>query len=70
MKEEVEKHMEDLLEELEKVEHDMDVLKDNHGKTSNQLQQKYTKIMEGLVEKSEKLAAENFEYAVENVCTI
>merc|ERR1712018_574807 len=45
---------------------DMDVLKDNHGKTSNQLQQKYTKIMEGLVEKSEKLAAENFEYAVEN----
>jgi len=66
MKDEVEKHMEELVDELEKVEQEIDVLKDNQTQNNNNLQQKYSKMIEGLVGKSEKLAAENFEYAVDN----
>ena len=67
IKEEVEKHMEELLEELEKIEEEINESKDKHGKASKQVQQKYSKVLEELLMKSEKLAAENFEYAVDNV---
>ena len=67
MKEEVEKHMEELANELDKVEHEMVVLRDDQRRKLDQLQKKYSSKIQGFVEKSEKLAAENFEYAVENV---
>ena len=67
MKEEVEKHMEELVDELDKVDNEMSVLRDDQTKNLDQLQKKYSLKIQGLVEKSEKLAAENFEYAVENV---
>jgi len=66
-KEEVEKHMEELADELEKVESEMDILRDEHLTKVNQIQSKYSTKVKGMVEKSEKMAAENFEYAVENV---
>ena len=59
--------MEELLEELEKIEEEINESKDKHGKASKQVQQKYSKVLEELIMKSEKLAAENFEYAVDNV---
>ena len=67
MREEVEKHAEELTDELEKVEHEMERLKANHVKNLNQIQEKYSLQLKHLEKKSEKLAAENFEYAVENV---
>ena len=59
--------MEELLEELETIEEEINESKDKHGKASKQVQQKYSKVLEELLMKSEKLAAENFEYAVDNV---
>ena len=67
MKEDVDKHIEELTDELEKVEHEMDGLKSNHLNNLNQIQEKYSVQIKLLEKKSEKLAAENFEYAVENV---
>jgi chromosome segregation ATPase len=67
MKEEVEKHIEELTDELENVEHEMDELKADHVNKLNQIQEKYSVQLKLLEKKSEKLAAENFEYAVENV---
>ena len=67
MKEEVDKHVEELTDELEQVEHEMDRLKADHVNNLNQIQEKYSVQFKLLEKKSEKLAAENFEYAVENV---
>ena len=67
MKEEVDKHVEELTDKLEQVEHKMDRLKADHVNNLNQIQEKYTVQFKLLEKKSEKLAAENFEYAVENV---
>ena len=67
MKEEVEKHIEELTDELEKFEHEMDGLKSDHVNNLNQIQEKYSVQFKLLEKKSENLAAENFEYAVENV---
>ena len=67
IKEEVDKHSEELADVLDKVEHEMDVLRDDHIKSINQMQEKYSGQLKLLEKKSEKLAAENFEYAVENV---
>ena len=67
MKEDVEKHIEELTDELEKVEQEMDGLKADHVNKLNQIQETYSVQLKLLEKKSEKLAAENFEYAVENV---
>merc|ERR1712123_51809 len=66
LKEEDDKHMEELAAELEQVESEMDILRDEHLTKVNQIQSKYSTKVKGMVEKSEKMAAENFEYAVEN----
>ena len=62
MKEEGDKHVEELTDELEKVEHEAD-----HVNNLNHIQETYAEQFKLLEKKSEKLAAENFEYAVENV---
>ena len=67
MKEDVDKHIEELTDELEKVEHEMEGLKTEHVNNLNQIQEKYSVQSKLLEKKSEKLAAENFEYALENV---
>ena len=67
MKDEVDKQIEELTDELEKVKHEMDILKSDHGNNLNQIQEKYSVQLKLLGGKSEKQAAENFEYAVENV---
>ena len=54
MKEEGDKHVEELTDELEQVEHEMDRLKADHVDNLNQIQDKY------LEKKSEKLASANF----------
>ena len=67
LKEEVNKHMEELAHELDKVEHDMDRLREDHTENMKQIREKYSAKLKLLENKSEKLAAENFEFAVENV---
>jgi len=66
MKEESDKHIEELLQELEKVECDMDILKKENVKNKTQIRETFEAKLKLLEHKSEKLAAENFEYAVEN----
>ena len=67
MKDEGEKHVEELTQELEKVELDMENLRENHQTNIKQMKDKFEAKIQILETKSENLAADNFEYAVENV---
>ena len=55
------------MHELDKVNNDMDGLREDHTENLKKIREKFEAKLKLLEHKSEKLAAENFEYAVENV---
>ena len=67
MREESDKHIEELSEELEKFEREMDTMRKEHTESKTNIRETFESKVNLLERKSEKLAAENFEYAVENV---
>jgi len=66
MREESDKHIEELSEELEKFEREMDTMRKEHTESKTNIRETFESKVNLLERKSEKLAAENFEYAVEN----
>ena len=67
IKEEGDLQMDELMHELDKVNNDMDGLREDHTENLKKIREKFEAKLKLLEHKSEKLAAENFEYVVENV---
>ena len=67
IKEEGDLQTDEIIHELDKVNNDMDGLREDHNEKIKQIREKCEAKLKLLEHKSEKLAAENFEYVVENV---
>ena len=67
LKDESDKHITELNNELDKIHQEMDILKENHYQNVSQLKETFQTRIKLLEKKSEKLAADNFEFVVENV---